>query len=71
MRKYLVFGVIEFPVLISDKVRTKWLEGEGYHVMRFWNNDVLENTDGGLFQIKEKLDVRLHPHPASPIKGEV
>ena len=29
-----------------DAVRTAWLEQEGYRVLRFWNNEVLENTDG-------------------------
>jgi very-short-patch-repair endonuclease len=26
--------------------RTAWLEGQGWRVLRFWNNDVLGNTDG-------------------------
>jgi len=26
--------------------RTQWLEHKGYRVVRFWNNDVLANTDG-------------------------
>jgi very-short-patch-repair endonuclease len=26
-------------------VRTKWLEAHGYRVIRFWNNDVLANTE--------------------------
>ena len=29
-----------------DKKRTAWLESRGYRVMRFWNNDVLSNTQG-------------------------
>ena len=28
--------------------RTRWLEGAGYRVIRFWNNDVLGNLDGVL-----------------------
>lgn len=30
----------------ADKIRTEFLEGEGYKVLRFWNNDVLGNIDG-------------------------
>jgi very-short-patch-repair endonuclease len=29
-----------------DAVRTAFLESLGYRVLRFWNNDVLQNTDG-------------------------
>jgi very-short-patch-repair endonuclease len=31
-----------------DERRTRWLEGQGYKVMRFWNNEVLQNLDGVL-----------------------
>jgi len=30
----------------ADAIRTRYLEKEGYRVLRFWNNDVLCNTDG-------------------------
>ncbi len=39
----------------KDDARTKWLESEGYHVLRFWNNDVVLNTDGVLEKILEVL----------------
>ena len=32
----------------KDEVRTRFLEKEGFRVIRFWNNDVLANTDGVL-----------------------
>jgi very-short-patch-repair endonuclease len=32
----------------QDDARTAWLERQGYRVLRFWNNDVLGNTDGVL-----------------------
>jgi very-short-patch-repair endonuclease len=38
-----------------DARRTAYLEREGYRVMRFWNNDALENTDGVLRQISISL----------------
>jgi hypothetical protein len=28
-----------------DAERTRWLEAQGYRVLRFWNNDVLANTE--------------------------
>ncbi len=39
----------------KDEQRRRWLESKGFHVMRFWNNDVLLNIDGVLAQIKEAL----------------
>lgn len=38
-----------------DAERTGFLEGEGYSVLRFWNNDVLQNADGVLAVISEAL----------------
>jgi very-short-patch-repair endonuclease len=35
----------------TDAVRTRWLEARGYRVVRFWNNDVLANTEGVLLAI--------------------
>jgi very-short-patch-repair endonuclease len=29
-----------------DAQRTRFLESEGYKVLRFWNNDILQNIDG-------------------------
>ena len=31
-----------------DEARTRFLNGEGYRVIRFWNNEVLGNIDGVL-----------------------
>ena len=28
-----------------DEARTVWLESQGYRVLRFWNNEVLKETD--------------------------
>ena len=30
----------------KDKARTAWLEGQGWQVLRFWNNDVLLKIEG-------------------------
>jgi very-short-patch-repair endonuclease len=40
------------------------LEAAGYHVIRFWNNDVLENIDGVLQVIAQVL--KSEPTPQSP-----
>jgi len=34
--------------LKRDEARTRWLEAEGYRVIRFWNNDLTRNMDGVL-----------------------
>lgn len=39
----------------SDEARTAFLEGAGFSVLRFWNNEVLSNTEGVLERIKESL----------------
>ena len=36
----------------ADQARTYWLETHGYRVIRFWNNEVLENLEGVLERIR-------------------
>jgi very-short-patch-repair endonuclease len=43
------------PNIAKDEVRTRWLEAEGYRVLRFWNNDLTENLDGALETIYAAL----------------
>jgi len=38
-----------------DAVRDRWLTDRGYRVLRFWNNDVLRNTEGVLESIAAAL----------------
>jgi hypothetical protein len=38
-----------------DQSRTNFLIAEGYRVLRFWNNEVVENIDGMLERISETL----------------
>jgi lysyl-tRNA synthetase class 2 len=38
-----------------DAVRTAWLAAQGFRVLRFWNNDVLSNTDGVVETIRSAL----------------
>jgi very-short-patch-repair endonuclease len=40
-----------------DEVRTRWLNSEGYRVVRFWNNDVMSKTDSVLEAIYDVIAV--------------
>jgi very-short-patch-repair endonuclease len=42
-----------------DERRTRWLEAQGYRVLRFWNNDVLAQTDAVAQAIVEVVRARL------------
>lgn len=37
----------------KDDERTRWLEGQGFKVLRFWNNDVMKNIEGVLRVIRD------------------
>ena len=58
----------------GDTRRTAFLESQGYQVLRFWNNDILNNLDGVAQSIATAVST---PHPAravrespSPSRGE-
>ena len=65
----------------ADAARTRAIEAEGYRVVRFWNSEVLSNSEGCVIRLGEVLP-QPHPHPAatrqqaaksshpSPIEGE-
>ena len=40
---------------LADDARTAIIEAHGYRVIRFWNNEVLQNTDGVLTAILVEL----------------
>jgi adenine-specific DNA-methyltransferase len=44
-----------------DARRTAYLESQGFRIIRFWNNDVLENLDGVWTTIEESLTTPPHP----------
>jgi very-short-patch-repair endonuclease len=48
-----------------DEERTRFLQSEGYRVMRFWNRDVAENLDG----VFDAIEAALKKSP-SPLVGE-
>ncbi|MDO8444779.1 MAG: endonuclease domain-containing protein [Deltaproteobacteria bacterium] len=39
-----------------DEVRSDYLKAQGIEVMRFWNNDVMQNMEGVLQRIAEKAN---------------
>jgi very-short-patch-repair endonuclease len=47
----------------SDALRTHQIEAAGYRVLRFWNNDVLENLEGVLSEIQRALPPTPDPSP--------
>jgi very-short-patch-repair endonuclease len=48
-----------------DKVRTKFIEAQGYSVIRFNNEDVVRNLEGVLIMIAQALTSPLLPAPNS------
>ena len=58
---------------VADAVRDQWLEGQGFKVLRFWNNEILTSTDAVLDVIWRAVGSRSaatpSPHP-SPTRGE-
>src|SRR5215472_6272052 len=64
------------PSTEEETGRTRFLEGEGYRVLRFWNNEVLDNPEGVRSAITEHLQrdhphahSTGHPHPTLPHRG--
>jgi very-short-patch-repair endonuclease len=53
----------------ADARRTAILEVAGFHVLRFWNNDVLTNLDGVLEEVVATLSPSA-PHPNPLPNGE-
>jgi len=39
-----------------DLARTAYLKGQGIAVLRFWNNDVMQNREGVLERIAERIN---------------
>jgi very-short-patch-repair endonuclease len=52
----------------SDARRDAWLTQQGFQVLRFWNNDVLKNTQGVLEVISNAL---LSTEAKSPSPGSL
>ena len=60
----------------SDPMRDQWLREHNYRVLRFWNHDVLCNSEGVLGTILSVLLADAPPHPVAfgdrplPASGE-
>jgi very-short-patch-repair endonuclease len=78
--RYVVdFACLEARVIVEvdggqhgdemDDERTAWLESQGFRVVRFWNSDVLGNTDGVVESIFMALRADPPPRPC-PARGE-
>ena len=53
-----------------DACRDTYMKTNGYRVLRFWNNDVMQNVDGVLQVIAEALSRRCPPpRPLPPLAG--
>ena len=52
--------------LAQDQDRTAWLEARGYRVLRFWNDQVLKETEAVLEAILEACEP---PPQSSPAGG--
>jgi very-short-patch-repair endonuclease len=50
----------------QDALRSNGLAAQGFRVLRFWNNEVLQNIEGVMYQIRAALSVRANPHPNLP-----
>jgi len=44
----------------KDARRTAFLESQGFRILRFWNNDVLQNLDGVWTAIEDALTTPPH-----------
>lgn len=51
----------------QDNLRTAWLETQGWKVLRFWNNEVLQNTEGVLEEIYQILSQASEQQKYTPI----
>ena len=62
-----------------DTVRTRYIEAQGYRVIRFWNTDIVHNLEGVFAIIADAVADTAQdfsaadaagPHPNPPHKGE-
>lgn len=51
----------------KDQARDAFLKAKGYRILRFWNNEVLDNNEGVAQVIREAL---ASPHPGPLPTGE-
>ena len=54
-----------------DARRTRFLEAHGFSVIRFWNNEVMDNLEGVLDVIARTLDNMPSPSPSRRREGSL
>ena len=55
----------------KDKDRTSYLENNNFKVIRFWDNEILQNIDGCLEILLKEISLLNNPSPCpSPSRGE-
>jgi very-short-patch-repair endonuclease len=52
-------------IAVRDRQRTLWLRARGVTVLRFWNNEVLENIEG-VWKVIARTVGELRLRPATP-----
>ncbi|MDV3456721.1 DUF559 domain-containing protein [Sphingomonas sp. HF-S4] len=52
-----------------DATRSCYLQSQGFQVIRFWNNDVMERIDGVVAEIERVLGDRPSPNPSRKREG--
>jgi len=55
----------------TDAARTRYLEAEGYRVIRFWNDEVLGNLDGAAAEIEPVIADTPSPDPSRKREGSL
>jgi len=55
----------------KDAARTAYLQSQGYRVIRFWNNDVLERIDGVVGEIERVIADMPSPNPSRKREGDL
>jgi very-short-patch-repair endonuclease len=49
----------------TDSARTQWLQGQGFTILRFWNNEILRSSEEVLESIIRALRESPSPQPLS------
>ncbi len=53
----------------ADANRTRYIEAQGFRVIRFWNNDVLSNVEGIIEEIERVIADMPSPDPSRKREG--
>ena len=56
---------------IYDNRRDRWLAQNGYRVLRFTNDDVMNNVEGVVIEIERSLTLLPTPNPSRKREGDI